>query len=274
MRSTSRRPVASKRQSSTLVACAEKSAKLTPSPSQVAPSGCGRPSRIRVLDSAMQPARVYRATSPASSRYRRTPGCSRPGPPPPATRVAPAVPRAAASRVEKHSLEVAVAVEPEAVQHVAREDDEPRSARPEGDRASLEIVDRPVGRVRPHHEHAGGGVHRGEDAQVRRGAADAGERLVDHLALHQGQVERAGLQPRHVLGRALGIARAHVEGRVHLVAGVSHRLPADLEAAARSGGPRQPGGAPPPPPPPPPARLGPPCPTTPRPRAPPSPRAL
>src|SRR6185437_10973896 len=40
----------SNRQSSTLVAFAENSAKLTPSPSQVAPSGCGRPSATRVFE--------------------------------------------------------------------------------------------------------------------------------------------------------------------------------------------------------------------------------
>src|SRR4051812_4645997 len=49
MRSISVSPVMSNRQSSTLVAWAEKSAKLTPRPSQVAPSGFGRPSRIRVV---------------------------------------------------------------------------------------------------------------------------------------------------------------------------------------------------------------------------------
>src|SRR5437764_5721229 len=47
MRSISRRPCSSKRHSSTLVAVAENSAKFTPSPSQVAPSGWGRPSAIR-----------------------------------------------------------------------------------------------------------------------------------------------------------------------------------------------------------------------------------
>ena len=148
-----------------------------------------------------------------------------------------------ARRVEEHGLEVAVAVEPEAVQHVAREDDQPRAARPEGDRAALEVLDRPVGRVGPHHEHAGRGVHRGEDAQVRGGAADAGQRLVGHLALHQGQVERARLEQRHVLGGALGVARAHLERRVHLVDGVGHRLAVDREASAGGGGAEGHGGA-------------------------------
>src|SRR6266480_6714328 len=47
MRAASRAPLLSNRQSSTRVADAENSAKLTPSPSQVAPSGCGSPSRMR-----------------------------------------------------------------------------------------------------------------------------------------------------------------------------------------------------------------------------------
>src|SRR3989344_2110771 len=47
MRSSSVSPVLSNRHSSTLVACAENSAKLTPRPSQVAPSGNGWPSDIR-----------------------------------------------------------------------------------------------------------------------------------------------------------------------------------------------------------------------------------
>ncbi|CAI8897495.1 hypothetical protein EMIT0P228_20460 [Pseudomonas brassicacearum] len=47
MRSSSTSPASSKMHSSTLVALAENSAKLTPRPSQVAPSGKGSPSRIR-----------------------------------------------------------------------------------------------------------------------------------------------------------------------------------------------------------------------------------
>src|SRR5690348_5341361 len=47
MRSTSVLPSASKIHSSTLVALPENSAKLTPSPVHVAPSGKGKPSRSR-----------------------------------------------------------------------------------------------------------------------------------------------------------------------------------------------------------------------------------
>src|SRR5712691_1881590 len=49
MRSTSRRPRRSNRQSSTFSALAENSAKFVPRPSQVAPSGCGAPAASRTL---------------------------------------------------------------------------------------------------------------------------------------------------------------------------------------------------------------------------------
>lgn len=57
----------SKRQSSTSTACAENSAKLTPSPSQVAPSGNGLPPVIRErrrLEAARVRASSERATDP------------------------------------------------------------------------------------------------------------------------------------------------------------------------------------------------------------------
>src|SRR2546423_4250458 len=49
MRSISRRPWLSNRQSSTFSAWAENSAKFVPRPSQVAPSGCGAPAARRTL---------------------------------------------------------------------------------------------------------------------------------------------------------------------------------------------------------------------------------
>src|SRR5262249_18509681 len=49
MRSISRRPWLSNRQSSTFSALAENSAKLVPRPSHVAPNGCGAPAEIRTL---------------------------------------------------------------------------------------------------------------------------------------------------------------------------------------------------------------------------------
>src|SRR5207248_8622953 len=50
MRSISRRPWLSNRQSSTFSAFAENSAKFVPRPSQVAPRGCGAPAEIRALE--------------------------------------------------------------------------------------------------------------------------------------------------------------------------------------------------------------------------------
>src|SRR6188508_2429181 len=49
MRSSSRLPWLSNRQSSTFVALAENNAKLVPRPSHVAPSGCGVPAESRML---------------------------------------------------------------------------------------------------------------------------------------------------------------------------------------------------------------------------------
>jgi len=52
MRSVSRSPQLSNRQSSTFVAWAENSEKLVPRPSQLAPRGCGKPSLIREFSNA------------------------------------------------------------------------------------------------------------------------------------------------------------------------------------------------------------------------------
>src|SRR5207249_7332495 len=46
---SSRRPPSSKKHNSTRSACSEKSAKLTPSPSHVAPRGSGRPGHTAVM---------------------------------------------------------------------------------------------------------------------------------------------------------------------------------------------------------------------------------
>src|SRR5262249_6050863 len=68
MRSSSVLPSMSNRQSSTLLACAENSAKLTPTPSQVAPSGNEWPSRTRggVLIWSARTAGLPRAAFPMS----------------------------------------------------------------------------------------------------------------------------------------------------------------------------------------------------------------
>src|SRR5262249_61954037 len=50
------------------------------------------------------------------------------------------------------------------------------------------------------------------------------------------RAERACLEQRHVLGAALGVLRLDVEGGIHLVDGVGHRLAVDGKAAAGGGG--------------------------------------
>src|SRR5437764_11061661 len=62
---------ASKRQSSTLSACSENSAKLTPAPSQVAPSGYERPGQTRMgnsVESAGYESRGRDREAPAAGR--------------------------------------------------------------------------------------------------------------------------------------------------------------------------------------------------------------
>ena len=129
-------------------------------------------------------------------------------------------------------MEVADLVEPEPVENIAREDDEPGAAGAEGYVAPGEIRDVAVLGVTARHEHAGGRVHRGENAEVGGRAADAREGLVGHLALHQGQVEPARLEEGHVLRAALGILRAHREGRIRLRDRIRQGLAIDGEAAA------------------------------------------
>ncbi len=143
-------------------------------------------------------------------------------------------PGAVARRVEEDGLEVAVPLVAQPVEHVAREHDQARAARPEGHRLAPEIRDGAIGRVGAHHEHAGGGEHRGQHAQVGGRAADAGERLVGDLALHQPEIERARLEQRHVLGAALRVAGPHVERGIRLVDDRGHRLAVDRESAARA----------------------------------------
>ena len=144
--------------------------------------------------------------------------------------------RPVARPVEVHGLEVALLVEAQAVQHVAREQHEPRAAGAEGDRSALEILDRPRRRVRAHHEHAGRGVHRGDDADGRRCAAHALQRLVGDLALHERQVHLVLLEQRHVLGAALRVARLDRERRIDLAHGGDDGVAVDGKAAAGRGG--------------------------------------
>src|SRR5689334_16752246 len=73
MRSTSRLPLPSNRQTSTLVACAENKQKFTPAPSQVAPRGNGVPSRTRLRTSSAIGRKYCKRRS---TRLRPDPLCS------------------------------------------------------------------------------------------------------------------------------------------------------------------------------------------------------
>src|SRR2546421_198704 len=90
----------------------------------------------------------------------------------------------------------------------------------------------------PDDEHAWRGVHRRQDLQVDRWAADAGERLVDDLALDEGEVELPCREERHVLGAALRVARLDRERRVDRVDRLGDGGAVDGEPAARRRGPQ------------------------------------
>src|SRR2546430_3466879 len=143
-----------------------------------------------------------------------------------------------ARAVEVHGVEVALLVEAEAVEDVAREDHEAGARRAEGEGLAPEVGDRAVRAVGPDDEHAGRGVHRRQDLQVGRWAADAGERLVDDLALEEGEVELPRREERHVLGAALRVARLDRERRVDRVDRLGNGGAVDGEPAARRRGPQ------------------------------------
>src|SRR5262245_32514184 len=59
----------SKRHNSTLVACSEKIAKLTPTPSQVAPSGYGVPGHTRILEVGTEGVRYHVHAAACNGRF-------------------------------------------------------------------------------------------------------------------------------------------------------------------------------------------------------------
>src|SRR5439155_1335718 len=83
-----------------------------------------------------------------------------------------------------------------------REDHAPGAPRAEGDGLAPEVGGRAVRAIGPDDEHARRRVHREEDLQVGRRPADAGEGLVDDLALDEGDVELPRLEEWHVLRAA------------------------------------------------------------------------
>ena len=56
---------------------------------------------------------------------------------------------------------------------------------------------------------------------------------MDDLALHQGDVERAGFEPRHVLGAALGVDGFDIEPGIDAAHALNEGRPIDRKATAR-----------------------------------------
>src|SRR2546429_376858 len=184
-------------------------------------------------------------TTPISRRYRRTPGWMSSGRGP----AEPAAPERGDAPVEHHrgpvaraveidGLEVALLIEAEAVEDVAGEDHEPGATRAEGDGLAPEVGGRAVRAIGPDDEHARRRVHREEDLQVGRRPADAGEGLVDDLALDEGDVQLPRLEEWHVLRAAFCAARLGPERRVGLVDRLDDGGPVDGEPATRRRGPQ------------------------------------
>ena len=145
---------------------------------------------------------------------------------------------AVAGAIEIDRLEVLVLLQPDAVEHVARQDRQAGALGAERNRLADQIPDRLVGTVGAHHEHAGTGIHRGEDFQLCRRPPDAHEGFVGGLAGHQRDVELVGFQQRDVFVGALGVARLDRERRIGGVHDFRERIAIDREAAARRRGPK------------------------------------
>jgi hypothetical protein len=92
-----------------------------------------------------------------------------------------------------------------------------------------------VRRIRAHDEHARGGVHGGEDAQVRAWAPHAVQGLVRGLALHQADIQRALLEHGDVVGAAARVPRLHLQRGIDGVDGLGEGLSVHGEAAPRCG---------------------------------------
>ena len=146
--------------------------------------------------------------------------------------------RAIAGAVEIDRFEVLVLLQADTVEHVARQDRQAGALGAERNRLADQIPDRLVGTVGPHHEHAGTGIHRGEDFQLCCRPSDAHEGFVGRLAGHQRDVELVGFQQRDVFVGALGVARLDRERRIGGIHDFCECIAVDREAAARRRGPQ------------------------------------
>ena len=135
--------------------------------------------------------------------------------------------------VEIDRVKILVLVETQAVEHIAREDHQSRTARAEGDRLAGELADRAGRIVAAEREHSRRRIHRGDDLERGARAADAHQRFIGRLSRHQGDVEAARFEQPNVLHAALGIARLDRERAVGRVDDVGDRAAVKREAAAR-----------------------------------------
>ena len=145
--------------------------------------------------------------------------------------------RAVAGMVEIDRFEVLVLLQADAVEDIARQDRQTGALGAERDRLADEIANGLVGAVGAHHEHAGTGIHRGEDFHVLHARpADALESLVGRLARDGRDIDLAFLQQRNVLVAALGVARLDRQRRIGRIHDLGERIAVERKAAARRRG--------------------------------------
>ena len=146
--------------------------------------------------------------------------------------------RPVAGAFEIDRLEILVLLQPEAIEHVARQDRQARAPGAERDRLAHEIANGLVGAIGPHHEHAGARIHRGQYLEPGCGAPDAHEGLVGRLARHRRDIELARFQQRNVLVGAPGVARLDRQRRIGGIDGFGECVAIEREAASGRRGPQ------------------------------------
>src|ERR1019366_2256005 len=101
--------------------------------------------------------------------------------------------RAVAGAIEIDRLEILVLLQPDSVQHIARQDRKTRAPCTERDWLTDEIANGLVLTVGAHYEHAGAGIHRGQDFEIRAWSPDSHEGFIRWLAGDQSDIEGARL---------------------------------------------------------------------------------
>ncbi len=129
-------------------------------------------------------------------------------------------------------MKILVLLQPETVEHVARQDRQTGALCAERNRMACEIANGLVRAVGAHHEHAGTGIHRGQYFQRGSRPPDAHEGLVRRLSRDQRDIEIACLQQRNVLVAAFGVARFDRKARVGRIHHLGKGIAVEREAAA------------------------------------------